>query len=91
MSTTDADGRIRSWNLAPSKPRFTPPPGAVMVCVQAPALQLKLTRIASSTASRPWPLALKVCVKMLVDAGSTPALRITACRFAFTVAAAAST
>ena len=29
MSTTDADGRIRSWNLAPSKPRFTPPPGAV--------------------------------------------------------------
>lgn len=29
MSTTDANGRIRSWNLAPSKPRFTPPPGAV--------------------------------------------------------------
>ncbi|WP_446653529.1 amidohydrolase family protein [Blastomonas sp.] len=29
MSTTDADGRIRSWNLAPSKPRFTAPPGAV--------------------------------------------------------------
>lgn len=29
MSTTDADGRIRSWNLAPSKPRFAPPPGAV--------------------------------------------------------------
>jgi 2-pyrone-4,6-dicarboxylate lactonase len=29
MTTTDADGRIRSWNLAPSKPRFTPPPGAV--------------------------------------------------------------
>lgn len=29
MSTTDADGRIRSWTLAPSKPRFTPPPGAV--------------------------------------------------------------
>jgi 2-pyrone-4,6-dicarboxylate lactonase len=29
MSTTDANGRIRSWNLSPSKPRFTPPPGAV--------------------------------------------------------------
>lgn len=29
MSTTEADGRIRSWTLAPSKPRFTPPPGAV--------------------------------------------------------------
>jgi len=29
MSTTDVDGRIRSWTLAPSKPRFTPPPGAV--------------------------------------------------------------
>ena len=29
MTTTDANGRIRSWNLAPSKPRFTPPPGAV--------------------------------------------------------------
>jgi len=29
MSSTDTDGRIRSWNLAPSKPRFTPPPGAV--------------------------------------------------------------
>ena len=29
MSTTDTDGRIRSWTLAPSKPRFTPPPGAV--------------------------------------------------------------
>jgi 2-pyrone-4,6-dicarboxylate lactonase len=29
MTTTDTDGRIRSWNLAPSKPRFTPPPGAV--------------------------------------------------------------
>lgn len=29
MSTTDADGRIRSWTLTPSKPRFTPPPGAV--------------------------------------------------------------
>lgn len=29
MSTTDADGRIRSWTLEPSKPRFTPPPGAV--------------------------------------------------------------
>ena len=29
MSTTDTDGRIRGWTLAPSKPRFTPPPGAV--------------------------------------------------------------
>jgi 2-pyrone-4,6-dicarboxylate lactonase len=29
MSTTDTDGRIRSWTLEPSKPRFTPPPGAV--------------------------------------------------------------
>jgi 2-pyrone-4,6-dicarboxylate lactonase len=29
MSTTDADGRVRSWTLEPSKPRFTPPPGAV--------------------------------------------------------------
>ena len=25
----DAEGRIRSWTLEPSKPRFTPPPGAV--------------------------------------------------------------
>lgn len=25
----DADGRVRSWTLAPSKPRFMPPPGAV--------------------------------------------------------------
>ncbi len=29
MSTTDADGRIRSWTLAPGKPRFALPPGAV--------------------------------------------------------------
>ncbi len=29
MSTTDTDGRIRSWTLEPSRPRFTPPPGAV--------------------------------------------------------------
>ncbi|WP_033926581.1 amidohydrolase family protein [Sphingomonas sp. 35-24ZXX] len=29
MSTTDTDGRIRSWTLEPSKPRFTPPRGAV--------------------------------------------------------------
>jgi len=29
MSTTDAEGRIRSWTLTPGKPRFTPPPGAV--------------------------------------------------------------
>jgi 2-pyrone-4,6-dicarboxylate lactonase len=29
MSTTDAEGRIRSWTLDPAKPRFTPPPGAV--------------------------------------------------------------
>ena len=29
MNTTDADGRVRSWTLEPSKPRFTPPPGAV--------------------------------------------------------------
>ena len=29
MSTTDADGRIRSWTLEPSSPRYTPPPGAV--------------------------------------------------------------
>lgn len=29
MSTTDADGRIRSWTLTPSKPRYSPPPGAV--------------------------------------------------------------
>jgi 2-pyrone-4,6-dicarboxylate lactonase len=29
MNTTVADGRIRSWTLEPSKPRFTPPPGAV--------------------------------------------------------------
>jgi 2-pyrone-4,6-dicarboxylate lactonase len=27
--TTDAEGRIRSWTLEPSSPRFTPPPGAV--------------------------------------------------------------
>ncbi len=26
---TDADGRIRSWTLDPSSPRFMPPPGAV--------------------------------------------------------------
>lgn len=25
----DADGRVRSWTLAPSRPAFTPPPGAV--------------------------------------------------------------
>lgn len=25
----DAEGRIRSWTLAPSKPRYAPPPGAV--------------------------------------------------------------
>jgi 2-pyrone-4,6-dicarboxylate lactonase len=29
MSTTDADGRIRSWTLDPGKPRFALPPGAV--------------------------------------------------------------
>jgi len=29
MSTTDADGRIRSWTLDPDKPRFALPPGAV--------------------------------------------------------------
>jgi 2-pyrone-4,6-dicarboxylate lactonase len=29
MSTTDADGRIRSWTLTPSNPRYSPPPGAV--------------------------------------------------------------
>lgn len=29
MSTTDTDGRIRSWTLEPSKPRFTPPQGSV--------------------------------------------------------------
>lgn len=29
MSTTDADGRVRSWTLTPSAPRFIPPPGAV--------------------------------------------------------------
>jgi 2-pyrone-4,6-dicarboxylate lactonase len=27
--STDGDGRVRSWTLTPSKPRFTPPPGAV--------------------------------------------------------------
>lgn len=27
--STDADGRIRSWTLTPSTPRYTPPPGAV--------------------------------------------------------------
>jgi 2-pyrone-4,6-dicarboxylate lactonase len=27
--STDAEGRVRSWTLTPSKPRFTPPPGAV--------------------------------------------------------------
>ncbi|WP_017670023.1 amidohydrolase family protein [Blastomonas sp. AAP53] len=27
--STDADGRVRSWTLSPSKPRFTPPPCAV--------------------------------------------------------------
>ncbi len=27
--STDAQGRVRSWTLTPSKPRFTPPPGAV--------------------------------------------------------------
>ncbi|MCP3730856.1 amidohydrolase family protein [Sphingomonas sp. MG17] len=27
--STDADGRIRSWTLGPSTPRYTPPPGAV--------------------------------------------------------------
>lgn len=29
MITTDSDGRVRSWTLAPSKPGFAPPPGAV--------------------------------------------------------------
>lgn len=29
MSTTDADGRIRSWTLDPGKPRFALPAGAV--------------------------------------------------------------
>ncbi|MFN3474292.1 MAG: amidohydrolase family protein [Blastomonas sp.] len=29
MSTTDTGGRIRSWTLTPSKPRYSPPPGAV--------------------------------------------------------------
>ncbi|MDG5489673.1 amidohydrolase family protein [Sphingomonas sp. BGYR3] len=29
MSTTDEQGRVRSWTLEPSRPRFTPPPGAV--------------------------------------------------------------
>jgi 2-pyrone-4,6-dicarboxylate lactonase len=29
MSTTDVQGRIRSWHLNPSKPRYTPPAGAV--------------------------------------------------------------
>jgi 2-pyrone-4,6-dicarboxylate lactonase len=27
--STDAGGRVRSWTLTPSKPRFVPPPGAV--------------------------------------------------------------
>jgi len=27
--STDAEGRIRSWAEAPSKPRFVPPPGAI--------------------------------------------------------------
>lgn len=27
--STDTEGRIRSWALTPSKPRFVPPPGAV--------------------------------------------------------------
>jgi 2-pyrone-4,6-dicarboxylate lactonase len=27
--STDADGRVRSWTLSPSQPRFVPPPGAV--------------------------------------------------------------
>ncbi|NML04862.1 amidohydrolase family protein [Sphingomonas sp. G-3-2-10] len=27
--STDANGRIRSWTLEPSKPAYTPPPGAV--------------------------------------------------------------
>jgi 2-pyrone-4,6-dicarboxylate lactonase len=27
--STDCNGRVRSWTLAPSKPRFVPPPGAV--------------------------------------------------------------
>jgi 2-pyrone-4,6-dicarboxylate lactonase len=27
--STDADGRVRSWTLTPSKPLFVPPPGAV--------------------------------------------------------------
>ncbi|MHA6720790.1 amidohydrolase family protein [Sphingomonas sp. RS6] len=27
--TTDVEGRVRSWTLTPSKPRYTPPPGAV--------------------------------------------------------------
>lgn len=27
--STDAEGRIRSWTLAPSRPRYVPPPGAV--------------------------------------------------------------
>lgn len=27
--TIDAEGRIRSWTLTPSKPRYVPPPGAV--------------------------------------------------------------
>lgn len=27
--STDAEGRIRSWTLTPSRPRYVPPPGAV--------------------------------------------------------------
>ena len=27
--STDETGRIRSWTLTPSKPRYVPPPGAV--------------------------------------------------------------
>ncbi len=27
--STDAEGRVRSWTLEPSKPRYTPPPGAI--------------------------------------------------------------
>ena len=27
--STDKDGRIRSWALSPSRPRFAVPPGAV--------------------------------------------------------------
>ena len=67
------------------------PAGLVMVSEQLVALQEMLTRIASSTASRPVPLALKLTLKGLADAGLMPLPCITLLRLALTTLAASST